>query len=74
MTLLHFDIGDSAAVAIDLNDSDLRLRILELSEWSKFTQSGLAKFRDSAGTTRALAPDHVRNLVAQVRARQLSFP
>jgi hypothetical protein len=70
MTLEYFNVGRANPVALDLDDSDKRLRLLELESWSQFIQKGFARLVDSASASYLLAPDDVRQLVAAVRAKQ----
>jgi hypothetical protein len=66
----HFNTGRADPVALDLDDSDKRIRLLELESWAQFTHKGFARLIDSVSQSHFLAPENVRQLVAAVRAAQ----
>jgi hypothetical protein len=66
----HFNVGRPQPIALDLDDSDKRLRLLELESWAQFTHKSFARLTDSASVNHLLAPDDIRQLVAAVRAKQ----
>src|ERR1700741_3443597 len=69
MPIEHFNVGRPRPVALDLGNSDIRLRLLELDDWARLTQTGFTQLVDSADQTHLLAPDDVRHRVVAVRAR-----
>ena len=70
MSTEYFNLGRPQPVALDLTDSGIRLRLLELSEWARLTQAGFVQLVDSADQTHWLAPDDVRQLAAAARAKE----
>jgi hypothetical protein len=58
------------AVTLDLSDLDVRLRLLELSDWTRIVSQGYATFTDSAGEAHTLTKAEATTVLAAARRRQ----
>jgi hypothetical protein len=70
MTIESFNNGRHDPVTLDLDESEIRLRLLELESWARFNHPGFTRLVDSASESHLLSPDDICQLVAEVRAKQ----
>ena len=63
-------LSGSEIVTLDLGDIEVRLRLLELSDWSRIDGRGLVRFTDSAGAMHTLTKPEATNVLAAARRRQ----
>jgi hypothetical protein len=68
MAIIAYNASNLETVALDMTKAGVRVALLELENWFRFTDFGSVSFTDSSAVVHSFTRDEVSNLLHNVRA------
>jgi hypothetical protein len=67
MAIVNYGASNLETVGLDMSKAGVRVALLELENWFRFTDFGNVSFTDSSAVAHSLTRDEVSNLLHNVR-------